>query len=235
CGGDLSGDNGKFTSPDYPHNYRNRARCVWSISVEPGKVIRLTFHEFEVERATYCGFDWVLIYDNSTSRANPLGKECGSSIPEPIWSNGNQMFVEFESNSNVTASGFRAEWEAVCGGDLSGTRGIITSPDYPNSYRNRDKCVWSITVEPGKVIRLTFSAFNVEWVDDCSLDWVLIYDNSTSRANPLGKKCGSFIPEPIWSNGNRMFVEFETDSTVAALGFRAEWAACENKHCVLMF
>ncbi|RUS68946.1 hypothetical protein EGW08_023293, partial [Elysia chlorotica] len=174
----LSGDNGTITSPDYPHDYRNNARCVWSITVEPGKVIQLTFHQFAVEEwDDICDTDWVLIYDNSTSRDNPLGKECGFSIPEPIWSNGNQMFVE--SNSNVTASGFRAEWavcenEQCCGGALSGDNGKFTSPDYPHNYTDGTRCVWSISVEPGKVIRLKFHEFDVENGSDCSLDWVLV-------------------------------------------------------------
>ncbi|RUS68497.1 hypothetical protein EGW08_023741, partial [Elysia chlorotica] len=157
---------------------------------------------------------------------NPLGKECGSFIPEPIWSNGNQIFVEFESNSNVTAPGYRASWAAACGGVLSGNNGTITSPDYPHDYRNNARCVWSITVEPGKVIQLTFHQFAVEeWDDICDTDWVLIYDDDTSRANPLRKKCGFSIPKPIRSNGNQMFVEFESDSTTTYTGFRASWAA----------
>ncbi|RUS68924.1 hypothetical protein EGW08_023313, partial [Elysia chlorotica] len=109
CGGILSGDNGTITSPNYPQNYWNYARCLWSISVEPGKVIRLTFHQFCLEDLN-CVYDWIVIYDNS--RTNPLGKKCGYSIPEPIWSNGNQMFVEFHSDLIETAQGFQASWEA---------------------------------------------------------------------------------------------------------------------------
>ncbi|RUS68474.1 hypothetical protein EGW08_023764, partial [Elysia chlorotica] len=104
--------NGIITSPNYPKPYLNLERCFWSIAVEPGKVVRLTFHEFQVEAHPACDHDWVLIFDNSTSRAAPLEKKCGYSIPYPITSKGNQMFVEFESDTNETYIGFRASWAA---------------------------------------------------------------------------------------------------------------------------
>ncbi|RUS69386.1 hypothetical protein EGW08_022854, partial [Elysia chlorotica] len=112
CGGVFSGDNGTITTPDYPRNYSNEETCLWRISVERGKVIQLTFHRFAVQQHDRCNCDWVLIYDEFTSRANPLGKKCGSSNPEPIRSKGNQMFVEFHSDSSRTVTGFRASWAA---------------------------------------------------------------------------------------------------------------------------
>ncbi|RUS68485.1 hypothetical protein EGW08_023753, partial [Elysia chlorotica] len=113
------------------------------------------------------------IYDNSTSRAAPLERKCGYSIPYPITSKGNQMFVEFEFDSSDTYLRFQASWEAVCGGALSGDNGIITSPNYPNPYLNLERCFWSIAVEPGKVVRLTFHEFQVEAHPRCDFDWVL--------------------------------------------------------------
>ncbi|RUS68895.1 hypothetical protein EGW08_023344, partial [Elysia chlorotica] len=220
CGGNLYGDNGTINSPEYPHNYRNGAKCVWSISVERGKEIRLTFHQFALEWHRNCVNDWLLIYDNFTSRANPLAKKCGFSIPEPIWSIGNQIFVEFHSDLGITKTGFRASWAAEytapnsddeCGGNLYGDNGTINSPDYPHNYRNGAKCVWSISVERGKEIRLTFHEFALEWHLNCLKDWLVIYDNFNLRANPLAKKCGFSIPEPIWSIGNQIFVEFNSD------------------------
>ncbi|RUS68631.1 hypothetical protein EGW08_023607, partial [Elysia chlorotica] len=121
-------------------------------------------------------FGVYFIYDNSTSRDNPLWKKCGNSIPEPIRSKENQLFVEFYfyPASNWTNPVFLASWAEVCGGALSGDNGTITSPNYPNNYWNEARCVWSITVEPGKFIWLTFHEFAVEDLENCAFDWVLV-------------------------------------------------------------
>ncbi|RUS85774.1 hypothetical protein EGW08_006488, partial [Elysia chlorotica] len=225
CGRALYGDYGIITSPDYPQNYTNEGRCLWSIYVEPGKLIRLTFYNFSVEQHDYCGHDYVLIYDNSTSRANPLAKKCGFSIPEPIWSNGNQMFLEFYTDSNVTETGFQAVWFALCGGAVSGDNGTITTPNFPRNYSNEERCLWDISVERGKVIQLTFHEFAVQQHDRCNCDWVYIYEKSTSGLYPLGRKCGFSIPRPIVSNGNQMFVDFFSGPLDTAQGFLASWKA----------
>jgi len=43
----------------------------------------------------------------------------------------------------------------TCGERISsGSSGIITSPGYPNNYRNNQECLWVITVAAGQTIRI---------------------------------------------------------------------------------
>ena len=51
---------------------------------------------------------------------------------------------------------------AECGGLLTTTSGVITSPNYPNAYAHRRVCVWRIKVPRGRKIRLTFTDFALE-------------------------------------------------------------------------
>ena len=37
CGGRLTGEYGEFTSPNYPNDYPNNAKCIWEITVPKGK------------------------------------------------------------------------------------------------------------------------------------------------------------------------------------------------------
>ena len=57
-----------------------------------------------------------------------------------------------------------------CGGNLTASTGIVASPFYPNPYLNRDKCEWKITVDEGKVVTLTFMAFDLEEHSSCQFD-----------------------------------------------------------------
>ena len=76
CGGNLIGTVGSFSSPGHPKNYPHGVACDWYITVEPGMVIRLTFNTFNLERSENCQYDYVEIFDNSTSTetGGPLGR-----------------------------------------------------------------------------------------------------------------------------------------------------------------
>ena len=67
CSGGLKGPNGTVTSPNYPGNYPDNARCSWRITVGEGKTIELEFLDFETEVASPIkgcgGQDFVTIFD----------------------------------------------------------------------------------------------------------------------------------------------------------------------------
>ncbi|KAF7256957.1 hypothetical protein EG68_05741 [Paragonimus skrjabini miyazakii] len=47
CGSKLTGEQGEFTSPNYPNDYPPNARCSWLISVPENQRIELRFLDFE--------------------------------------------------------------------------------------------------------------------------------------------------------------------------------------------
>ncbi|KAF7245893.1 CUB and sushi domain-containing protein 2, partial [Varanus komodoensis] len=60
CDTYLRGPSGVITSPNYPVQYDNNAYCVWVITaVNPAKVIKLHFEEFDLER----GYDTLTVGD----------------------------------------------------------------------------------------------------------------------------------------------------------------------------
>ena len=65
-------------------------------------------------------------------------------------------------------------WCIKCGGQRSGTHGVITSPNYPANYSNNADCWWNITAPLMHAIRMTFIDFSLE------------------RRWP-GRQCGDFV------------------------------------------
>ena len=49
-----------------------------------------------------------------------------------------------------------------CGGNFTGTSGIISSPNYPDLYPVNLTCLWLITVDGDGMIELTLQTFHLE-------------------------------------------------------------------------
>ena len=45
-----------------------------------------------------------------------------------------------------------------CGGIVTGTSGVLTSPNFPNNYDHDDHCVWRIDAPVGETITVSWSA-----------------------------------------------------------------------------
>ena len=61
CGQALFGNNGTLESPNYPYNYPNNARCVWTITTDPDTRVVLTFSYFRLEYDYGCDDDSLVV------------------------------------------------------------------------------------------------------------------------------------------------------------------------------
>lgn len=63
CGGYLTSSSGMFGSPDIDMNgkYEPYLNCLWTIAVDPNKVISLSFTTFELEGGVSCSYDYVKV------------------------------------------------------------------------------------------------------------------------------------------------------------------------------
>eukprot|EP00058_Branchiostoma_floridae_P020365 XP_002605855.1 hypothetical protein BRAFLDRAFT_90826 [Branchiostoma floridae] len=110
-----------------------------------------------------------------------------------------------------------------CGLSLTSDSGTFTSPNYPADYPNYSNCTYKISVTPPKVVRLTFTDFNVEE----GYDFVYVYDGDTLDPTQLiGEGLdGTSIPDPKSSSGSFMTVQFTSDSGDTRKGFQASYTA----------
>ncbi|XP_062852030.1 CUB and sushi domain-containing protein 1-like [Trichomycterus rosablanca] len=112
CGSNLRGPKGVITSPNYPVQYENNAHCVWVITaVDPEKVIKLAFEEFDLERA----YDTLTVGDGGKigDARRVLYVLTGSSVPDLIVSMSNQMWLHLQSDDTIGSQGFKAIYEEI--------------------------------------------------------------------------------------------------------------------------
>ncbi|XP_077507273.1 protein tolkin-like isoform X3 [Amblyomma americanum] len=159
---------------------------------------------------------------------------CGTGrIPEMLLSTGYRMLIVYRTSSNQNGHvGFRAYYEAVCGGDVVLEDGVLQSPNYPDDYRPNKECVWKITVPDDYQVALKFHSFEVENHDSCVYDYLEVRDGHDASSPLLGKFCGYRTPEDLRSTTNRMLVKFVSDGSVNKAGFSAtfmkEFDECQN-------
>uniref|UniRef100_F7D8H4 Cubilin n=1 Tax=Ornithorhynchus anatinus TaxID=9258 RepID=F7D8H4_ORNAN len=236
CGGELSGT-GTLQSPYYPRAYPHPTTCEWIIRQPLGQEILLNFLAFRIAESPGCGSDYVEI-GNGSSVDNLQGRKyCGTDIPALIKSTSNFLRVTFRTSSSLANLGFKAEfWGAdlVCGEILTAATGTIQSPGHPNPYPHGVNCTWFISVTPGLRIRLSFSAFHLDFHYNCTTDYLLVYDNGTGTT--IGRFCGKSVPPSLTSSDNMLTLFLVTDSDLAFEGFAASYVtinastACIENH-----
>ncbi|CAH1263655.1 CHRNA9 [Branchiostoma lanceolatum] len=105
---------------------------------------------------------------------------------------------------------------------LTDDSGSFNSTNYPNNYPDDHDCRYVISVPPSKVIRLTFTDFDVE----DTYDYVYVYDgNTTDSTFEIASLSGTSIPDPVTSTGSVMTVRLVTDMSVTRKGFQANYTA----------
>lgn len=106
----------------------------------------------------------------------------------------------------------------MCGGELTGSSGIITSPNYPLAYPRGRVCEWTIVAPSGQQILLNVTDFALE--PYCANDYLEIRNGGFSTSPPIGRYCGRVIDRLIRSHGNRMYLKFSSDAFGSSPGFR---------------
>ncbi|KAL7057702.1 hypothetical protein AAHC03_016766 [Spirometra sp. Aus1] len=170
-----------------------------------------------------CRAEYVEVHDGYYGNSVLLGRYCGTSIPPPLLSTRSRVWIEYRSPAVSSGSGFVAEYEVVCGGQIKGNNGTISSPSYPNPYPPNKECTWKIKVPARSFITLTFNSFDIEQQANCTYDYLEIYDGSSRKSPLLQRLCGNVVPQPVRSTGNTMFLKFACDSSIQKPGFSASF------------
>ncbi|XP_065293590.1 cubilin-like isoform X1 [Dermacentor albipictus] len=254
---------GDFNSPRYPANYPSSTRCEYIFLGGLGEQVKIVFNYFKTKaELAYHGYneacveDWLEIYEVSAKgESSKIGRYCAKTAPGPIVSDTgvNMMKVILHTDSSGVASGFSATYYFLkdvnkfgdCGGNITGEEnGLITSPGYPNPYKNdRQMCNWYITVRPGHKVFLHFTLFLIEGHPGergCPSAVVRVWKNLSDAPLEL---CGEGLTNDtreVISTSNVLKVSFMTaQKAVGNGGFRAVWTeiredpTCEDLRCTL--
>ena len=97
--------------------------------------------------------------------------------------------------------------------------GVLTSPNYPESYPNDHDSTQTIKVTAGKTIRYNFTDFKTER----NYDYVQLVDEGINLTRKIAGK-GGFSGV---TNSNVVHVNFHTDGSNGKSGWRMEWTESE--------
>ncbi|XP_063566625.1 scavenger receptor cysteine-rich domain-containing protein DMBT1 [Gorilla gorilla gorilla] len=107
CGGFLSQPSGDFSSPFYPGNYPNNAKCVWDIEVQNNYRVTVIFRDVQLEGG--CNYDYIEVFDGPYHSSPLIARVCDGARGS-FTSSSNFMSIRFISDHSITRRGFRAEY-----------------------------------------------------------------------------------------------------------------------------
>jgi len=198
------------------NGYANNVAVSWAITVASGSLVGLEFITFQTES----NYDFVKVYDGSSTSSPLLASLSGSSLPSPIRSTSNHLYIRFTSDASVTFNGFTANYNTIASSSISrcssSVAAVLTQPEGQfgcNGYDNNIDSSWAITAASGSRITLTFTTLDTE----SYYDYVKLYDGSNNHAQLLGTYSGTTLPSaPIQSTSNQVYATFHSDASVSS-------------------
>uniref|UniRef100_A0A665TZ64 CUB and Sushi multiple domains 3a n=1 Tax=Echeneis naucrates TaxID=173247 RepID=A0A665TZ64_ECHNA len=116
---------GVILSPGWPESYPNLQMCSWSVTVEKGYNVTITFESFHTERE----FDVLEIFDGPSAN-NPTLATLSGDLPTPfnLTTSGHQFLVRWSSDHGTNKKGFKIRYVALyCSTPDSPLHGSISS------------------------------------------------------------------------------------------------------------
>ena len=106
CGGNFTTLNGFLTSPSYPQNYPENAKCDYVIKQPAGRYINLIIQMFNTfdkdcgdwvvgDASSEDGFDYLEVRDGNSEKSPLIGRFCGNQIPASMHSTSNNMWIRY--------------------------------------------------------------------------------------------------------------------------------------------
>ncbi|XP_065284569.1 mannan-binding lectin serine protease 1-like isoform X3 [Dermacentor albipictus] len=114
---------------------------------------------------------------------------------------------------------------SACPVEVRDNKGVVESPNFPDTYPPNTDCFSVLRVKPGDVVALKFETLFMERNPRCSSDYVEIFDGPTFDSPSLGRFCRENQKSSLElrSTGNAMAVHFHSDDIVNLQGFRARY------------
>lgn len=109
---------------------------------------------------------------------------------------------------------------------MNAHQGYLYSPNYPKNYPSNASCEWTIQVDPAYTLQFYVEDLGMIKSPNCSKDYLRIYDGTVrDETKLLLNLCDSDANvTSVLSNGNQLLVVFQSDETMEAKGFRANYS-----------
>ncbi|XP_011500246.1 PREDICTED: cubilin-like, partial [Ceratosolen solmsi marchali] len=247
CGGRfelsaMTASQQEITSPNYPNIPTPHTECFWTFMNTNENRLTINFLDrFDLAFSENCEQEYIEIRDGGTDTSPLLGRYCKNTPPSSLSTKGNIMYIHYFTDLMEPRNGFKALVTSgdICGGIERETRGgIITSPNYPNSYTTKSYFCswWIIAPSSNRGIKLQFQDLKLPFQRNCTnTDHVVIYEKIPGNFNSteIGTYCGKRIPGVIEVLTNEAMVVFKSSLTnikqTIATGFRLNYTFNHNR------
>ena len=98
----------------------------------------------------------------------------------------------------------------ACGGSFNATKGILSSPLFPENYQDNVTCIYKISQENNTVILLDFLTMNMSLAvndQDEYSDYLEIRDGPSEASPFLALMSGSKVVAPIQTTQNKLWMK----------------------------
>jgi hypothetical protein len=206
------------------HNYSDNTNASWLIDpqTEMDSITNITIH---LKRFDLYEGDLLNIYDGADNSAPLLAGLTGNSVPDPITSIGNKVFIEFITDGQNTAQGFYLNYQCEqpdwCAGMTQITEPTGTFDDGSGNYYyyNGTTCMWLINPGINNALTLGFNYFKTEEDNDI----LKIFDADTQEL--LAEISGEYEtpPPPVTSPSGKMMLAFQTNGSMRNDGWEVTY------------
>jgi len=230
-----------YYDPGGTGNYGNNQ--LGTLTINPsvgGQYVSIDFSTgpFDVEPNGGGCYDFLRIYDGTSTAASLLGTYCNSNVPGLITSTTGSLTILFDTDGSAIRSGWQAT--ATCSATpgpvvhpSSGTSSMTVpcgstltyyDPGGTGNYGNNN--LGTMTFNPsvvGQMVRIDFTAgaFDIEPNGGGCYDWIRVYDGTTTGAPLMGTYCNSNVPGVITSTTGSLTVVFDSDGFTTGSGWVA--------------
>ncbi len=102
------------------------------------------------------------------------------------------------------------------------TFSLVISNYTPKTHRLWFSTCQSLSCKPSALKHIfVMPILQIENHDDCLYDFIEIRDGHAADSPLIGKYCGYKAPEDLVASGNKMFIRFKSDDSIAKGGFSA--------------
>ncbi|XP_035220366.1 complement C1s-A subcomponent-like isoform X2 [Stegodyphus dumicola] len=230
----VAGSGGTLTSPKYPDNYPSNVDCRWQLTAtEPNATIYLRIDKLHIEPDTDCKLDYLQVYLGASTLAPSLGPFCGNINDRVLKTNSSKLLLVFHSDPVYEDKGFAIDYftqtQKDCQTSLTEGSGVLRSPGFPENYPDSIDCWTLITVNSNKKITLFFDTLDLEYGENCTFDYVKIFDGATRDSPVLGSVCSHLSETKFESSNNFLLIHFHSDESVNKRGYRAHYSSIDKR------
>ncbi|CAI9720654.1 Hypothetical predicted protein [Octopus vulgaris] len=231
CGGLLTSDSGSVISPESDgSNNAQVVVCTWLLQPTPRDNMTIVIN-IEMRNNQRCNENYFNVIEGNDATGDLLGKFCLNNTSEVIVSSSHSLFLQYvtrDLNSHDRLSFNYTIKE--CGGILTNGLGMISSPNYPNSYPANINCMWKIVGDEGLKINLTMMHVDIENSVNCTKDYIDILNGEHHTSPSLGKMCGVVTTKTLRTGSNTAIILFKSDGITSGVGFQIRYQI-ENNGC----